>query len=279
MSQPALSAAIRKLERELDVTIVRRGRHFQGFTLEGQLVVGWAHRILAERDGLRTDLDQMRSGFSATLRIGTIPTAVAITSLVSERFAALHPRARMRVEELSAREIELRLQEFQIDVGITYLDDPPPPRSLPMYRERYYLVLPSQSPLAHHTVVGWTEAASLPLCLLVPTMRNRRIVDAIFAANGAVVRPSVETDNMGSLYAHVTSRRLATIASQAWLYAFGAPPGMCVRRLPEAPAPPPIGLVRMDSEPSSIAADAVWRAVGGLDVEGTLSRAVASVLP
>lgn len=32
VSQPSLSAAIRKLEQELDVPIVRRGRRFEGLT-------------------------------------------------------------------------------------------------------------------------------------------------------------------------------------------------------------------------------------------------------
>jgi DNA-binding transcriptional LysR family regulator len=281
VSQPALSAGIRKLERELDVTIVQRGRQFRGFTPEGQLVVGWAHRILAERDGLRADLDQMRDGLSSTLRIGTIPTAVPITTFISERFTIRHPRARVQVEELSSREIGHRLTEFRLDVGISYLDDAAllSTESLVLYRERYFAVLPAQAPLAKQRALSWPDVASVPLCLLTPAMRNRQIISAIIAASGAAVTPLVETDNMGSLYAHVASRRLATIASQAWLYAFGAPAGMCIRPLTNTHPPVPIGLVRMATEPISIAADAVWNAVDGLDIEAELDRVVASLLP
>ncbi|MFF2423588.1 LysR family transcriptional regulator [Streptomyces mirabilis] len=35
VSQPSLSAAIRRLEHELDVPIVRRGRRYEGLTPEG----------------------------------------------------------------------------------------------------------------------------------------------------------------------------------------------------------------------------------------------------
>ena len=52
VSQPTLSVAIRKLEHELDVVIVLRGQRFEGFTAEGQRVITWAHRILAERSEL-----------------------------------------------------------------------------------------------------------------------------------------------------------------------------------------------------------------------------------
>ncbi|MFY1693296.1 LysR family transcriptional regulator [Plantactinospora sp. WMMB782] len=47
MPQPSLSAAITKLERELDVPIVLRERRFAGLTPDGERVLLWAHRILA----------------------------------------------------------------------------------------------------------------------------------------------------------------------------------------------------------------------------------------
>ncbi|MEV7551946.1 LysR family transcriptional regulator [Amycolatopsis sp. NPDC089917] len=56
MSPPSLSAAIRKLERDLGVPIVRSGRRFAGLTPEGERVLLRGHRILAECDALRQDL-------------------------------------------------------------------------------------------------------------------------------------------------------------------------------------------------------------------------------
>ncbi|MDT5189127.1 MAG: hypothetical protein QOI28_1378, partial [Mycobacterium sp.] len=70
VSQPTLSVAIRRLEHELDVVIVLRGQRFEGFTPEGQRVVTWAHRILAERNELLADVERMRGGLTVTARIG-----------------------------------------------------------------------------------------------------------------------------------------------------------------------------------------------------------------
>jgi steroid delta-isomerase-like uncharacterized protein len=112
VSQPALSAAIRKLEVELGVTIVQRGHRFVGFTPEGGRVVGWAHRILAERDALRDDLNRMRGGLTATLRIGAIPTAVPATPMLTAPFCDRHPQARVTIAVLPSREIT-RIQEGQ----------------------------------------------------------------------------------------------------------------------------------------------------------------------
>jgi DNA-binding transcriptional LysR family regulator len=61
VSQPALSAAIAKLERELDVTLINRGHSFQGLTAEGERLVVWAKRILAEHDAFKAEVRVVRS--------------------------------------------------------------------------------------------------------------------------------------------------------------------------------------------------------------------------
>src|SRR3954451_19397545 len=75
VSQPTLSVAIRRLERELGIVIVQRGHRFEGFTEEGHRVVTWAQRIVAERDDMLADIDRMRGRLTVTARIGAIPTA------------------------------------------------------------------------------------------------------------------------------------------------------------------------------------------------------------
>ena len=123
VSQPSLSAAIRKLEQELDVPIVRRGRRFEGLTPEGERVLLWAQRILAERDALRHELSVMRGGLTGTLRLGAIPTAMPVVSLLTTPFCERHTQARVTLESLSSRDITQKLAEFELDVAMTYLDD------------------------------------------------------------------------------------------------------------------------------------------------------------
>ena len=209
VSQPSLSAAIRKLERELDVPIVRRGRRFEGLTPEGERVLLWAHRILAERDALGHDLEAMRGGLTGTLRLGAIPTAMTAASLLTTPFCERHPKARVRMESLSSREINHRLAEFELDVAIAYLDDDSllHVRKTPLYEERYLLLTPADGELAGHGKARWRDIATLPLCLLSPDMRNRRIMDEFFAEDGATALPAIETDTVAGLYVHLMSRR------------------------------------------------------------------------
>ena len=44
ITQPTLSAAIKHLEEQLGVMLVKRGSRFQGLTPEGEQVLAWARR-------------------------------------------------------------------------------------------------------------------------------------------------------------------------------------------------------------------------------------------
>lgn len=53
VSQPTLSAGIKQLEDALGVLLVRRGSRFLGLTEEGERVLDYARRIVAEGRALR----------------------------------------------------------------------------------------------------------------------------------------------------------------------------------------------------------------------------------
>ena len=79
ITQPALSNALRALEEEFGIAIVRRGRSFAGFTAEGERVLATAQRMLHERELLQQDLNSVAGKPEGTLRIGAVPTAMPIT--------------------------------------------------------------------------------------------------------------------------------------------------------------------------------------------------------
>jgi DNA-binding transcriptional LysR family regulator len=274
VSQPSLSAAIRKLEHELDVPIVRRGNRYDGLTPEGERVLVWAHRILAECEELRQDLSTMDNGLAGTLRIGAIPTTLTVAPLLTSPFCAKYPRARVSIESLSSQEIVHRLTEFELDIGMTYLDGESlgRVRTFPLYEEQYLVLTPADSSLASLPMVSWTDAAKLPLCLLSEHMRNRRILDEIFASVGCMVVPSVETDTVSALYAHVATRNWCSVVSHAWLHMFGVPQGMRAVRMERTRPSPRIGVVISDREPEPIIARGFLDVIAGVDVRGVLSR-------
>ncbi|MFB7286522.1 LysR family transcriptional regulator [Actinacidiphila glaucinigra] len=272
VSQPSLSAAIRRLEHELEVPIVRRGRRYEGLTAEGEVVLAWAHRILAECDALQHELSALRDGLTGTLRLGVVPTALPAASLLTTPFCHRHVNARVNIESLSSAEITHGLAQFELDAAMTYLDDETLRhlRRFPLYEERYVLLTPADGALAGADTARWAQAAALPLCLLSPRMRNRRIIDACFEADGATVAPAIETDSVAALYAHLPGGPWSSVISHAWLHMFGVPEGMRVVPL-EGPAHGPrVGLVTGPDTPPSVLAEALLAVAREVGVQEAL---------
>ena len=222
VSQPALSASIAGLERELGVALIRRGRRFEEVTHEGQAVLVWARRILADARGLTQEVSGLRGGLEGTLRLGVIPTALSASAVVTSRFRARHPRMHVELRSMSSREISQGLADGTLDAGLTYLDNEPlvGVDAHPLWRERYLLIRPATESTA--PTVGWAQAASLPLCLLTDDLQHRRIVSAAFADAGATPRPVVETNSVSALIAHARAG-LPGVVAHTWLSAHALP--------------------------------------------------------
>lgn len=241
-AQPTLSAGIRGLERELGVPLVRRGREFEGLTPEGELILGWAHRALADLEALRQEASRARGGLEGTLRIGAIPTSLPRSPLVTARFHQRHPRMRVQLLSMNSRQIAHGLEHGELEAGLTYLDNEPLARvdAVPLWVERYLLVTAADS--GYDEVVPWARAAELPLCLLTADMQHRRIVDGAFAAAGATPMAAVETNSVSTLVAHARAG-LPGITANTWLEANPLPADLRAIPLVEPEIRHTIGLV------------------------------------
>jgi len=88
----------------------------------------------------------------------------------------------------------------------------------------------------------------------------------------------VEADTVGALYAHLASADLATVASHAWLHAFGVPQGLAARPMCQHEIGPTVGLIVQGREPNSIVAEALVVAAVKADFAATLESARAQWL-
>jgi DNA-binding transcriptional LysR family regulator len=259
VSQPALSTSIAKLERELSVTLINRGQNFEGLTPEGERLVVWAKRVLAEHDALKAEAAAMRSGISATLRLGTGPTVSTTAGLPVAAFCALHPLARVKVcSRLSSTELLRQLRDFELDVAIAHFgpDDQSGLEVVPLYEEQYVLLVSGEQLVPAVRTITWAEAAQLPLALLTPDMRFRQFIDKAFASCGAVAAPQVETDSVASLYAHVATGAWASVVPHTWLRAMPVTGAARAIRLVEPDTRAQISMAIHAGTPGSVAARA-----------------------
>jgi DNA-binding transcriptional LysR family regulator len=219
VSQPALSTAIRNLEKELELSLVRRGRNYEGLTAEGERVVGWAQQLLSSYDAMRQETVSAHKNLSGTLRIGAIPTAMPIVPFLTAPCQEAYSEIKLTVLSLPSDEIVRRLDNFDLDIGLTFLHE----RSLagfqmfPLFRERYVLVTHDPAILRGRQSLSWSEVAEMPLCSLTANMQSRQIIDAAFRNAGAMPRIRVETDSIFALYAQLRCSALCAVVPHSLL--------------------------------------------------------------
>jgi DNA-binding transcriptional LysR family regulator len=267
VSQPALSASIAKLERELDVTLINRGRNYQGLTPEGERLVVWARRILAEQEAFKAEVAAVQSGIAGTLRLGTEPTASTTLALPVAAFCAAHPLAKVQVDSrVSTMELARQLREFELDAAIAHFapEDRAGLHVVPLYEERYIVLTSSDQLLPEGRTLTWADVGELPLALLTPDMRIRQVIDKAFAESGVTVTPQVETDSVASLYAHVGVGAWASIVPHTWLRAMPVVGRTRAVRLVEPNATAQISVAINAATPGSVVARAFVTAADGL---------------
>lgn len=209
ITQPALSNALRALEKEFGTPIVKRARSYAGLTPEGERVLATAQRMLHEHALLQQALASNAEHPRGRLQLGVVPTAVPVAVRFAAMLQAAHPGIAPVVRALSSQEIEEGLENLSLDLALGFTDRLKTGGRfavLPQYAEHYFLVRRAKNParvagaqLRLGTAMGWRDAAQLPLCLLTPEMHNRSIVDSAFARADAAVKPVMETNSILTL--------------------------------------------------------------------------------
>lgn len=223
VSQPTLSSSVKSLEEQLGVVIVERGSRFRGFTPEGERVLGWARQLTSDVRAMRQELQEMRRDLAGELRLGVVPTALPAVTELTVPFRDAYADVHFRVFSLTSNQILQRLENLELDVGISYLDAEPLGRfrGVPLYEERYALLVPEHGAFEGRTTITWREAGSLPLCQLSADMQNRRLIDRHLREAGVEARFSVESNSMLMLYSHVRTGGWASIMPVRFAEAFG----------------------------------------------------------
>ena len=273
ITQPALSNAIRALESELGVAVVRRSRQYEGVTAEGEVVLAHAHRLLHEAESLRQELHAMAGAPRGRLQLGAVPTAVPVAARFAARLQRRHPGIQVSLRSLSSPEIDTGLENLSLDLALGYTERREvSARHLtvcPQYREAYYLVrkMGDSGTLTRGEPLRWAEAATQPLVLLTPDMHHRAIVERAVAEAGATLAPVLETNSFHAFGPALDEGTLAAVMPGAVLGTLTGMPGLVARPLVTPEVHTPIGLMAASGARASralqaalaLAQDEAWR--------------------
>jgi DNA-binding transcriptional LysR family regulator len=219
ITQPALSNALRALEAEFNVVIVKRDRAYAGLTPEGERVLASAQLMLHEHAILQQALKSEVHLPRGPLRIGAVPTAMPIVARFAAMLQARHPGILPIVLSQSSSDLEKGLDELSIDLALGYTDRMGLKGgrllAVPQYTEHYFLLRRAAKPGRAGLQIGeqmtWMEAAKIPLCMLTPEMHNRTIVDAAFTTLGVSVQPAIETNSILTMALSVVAGNVCSV--------------------------------------------------------------------
>jgi DNA-binding transcriptional LysR family regulator len=219
ITQPALSNALKALEEELGIPMVKRGRTYAGLTPEGERVLLAAQRMLHEQALLMQDLASTAEQPQGRLSLGVVPTAVPIATRFAAQLQVRHPGIAPVLRSMSSREIEEGLDNLSLDLGLGFAErlaagKAPRFELLAQYTEHYFLVRRAARPapqLSLGSPMRWAQAGTLRLCLLTPEMHNRSLVDSAGERAGVQVQPVMETDSVLTLALAVQAGDVASV--------------------------------------------------------------------
>lgn len=249
ITQPALSNALRALEADMGVAIVRRGRSYEGLTPEGERVLASARRMLHEHERLRQDLASTSSQASGVLHLGSVPSALPVAAQFAVWLQRAHSGVKVQLRSLSSTAIDAGLENLTLDLALGYVDRPAEGgrrrQTWPQYEEHYFAVLDasqdegSGASAAPAAPLHWADLAGRRLVLLAPEMHHRAIVDAALREGGVpadAVQVAVETDSVLALVAAVQAGGgLASVLPGALVRSLQPSAGLVVHPL-EVPA-------------------------------------------
>ncbi|WP_332776805.1 LysR family transcriptional regulator [Polaromonas sp.] len=233
LTQPALSATIRDLERLLDVTLLERSTHHVALTPAGaalQPQVAWLLNSFNQGVG---DMHRALTSQTRSLRLAALPSAMHLLAPHLAQWARRHPDVALTLRDPLNEDLVAALHTGEIDIALgAELDLPAGIEAVRVTTDELVAVLPQQHRLAApagRRALRWRDLQGERLALFargstydlaLATLRQQGV--ALDAADRLLYSESLFSLVRSGLAVGVISR----------LYTHGMPTqGLCVRAL------------------------------------------------
>jgi LysR family transcriptional regulator, hydrogen peroxide-inducible genes activator len=168
VSQPTLSAQLKKLEQSLGVQLIERAPNNVCLTPAGEEIVARARRILEASDEVVTLARSQRDPLAGRLAVALLPTiGPYLLPRVLPAIRKRLPRLELRLYEYQTAPMLEKLHAGELDIGILALPvELAGLEARELYREPFLVALPERHPLASHETVRLAELKGEKLLLL-----------------------------------------------------------------------------------------------------------------
>jgi DNA-binding transcriptional LysR family regulator len=200
-TQPAISMQMRRLEDAVGKPLFAQTRRGVRLTREGDILLGYARRILALSAEAHDEID--RSGAQEIVRLDTSDDyATLLLPEILRHYAVSRPDIRIDLVCGNGRDIEQKLRDRSIDLALTARRDE---------------VLPEETIWSDRLVwVGAREPdGDVHLALFPPGYVCREIMTEALDACAKPWSVAFESDNIGAIHAAVRSGLAVTAVEEA----------------------------------------------------------------
>jgi DNA-binding transcriptional LysR family regulator len=202
VAQPAVSAQIRRLERELGEPLFHRDQRAVSLTRAGEALLPHARAALAAAERGRDTIASLRGVLHGRLRVG-------VAGPVDHRFAEAlgdfhraHPAVEIAVTQQHNEPLLAAVANGDIDAAIVGLGAQPLPprvRTRVVATEPLVLAVGRADPLSSRTTVTLAQLREQPMITLVRGSGLRTVLENACRDAGFVPRITAEAGELGSL--------------------------------------------------------------------------------
>ena len=168
VSQPTLSAQVKKLEDTLGLAIFERTGRRVLPTDAGLAILRSARRVLGEAEGLRETARALRDPLSGRFRLGAIPTLAGyVFPAMVPGVARELPELRLILVEEKTDDLVARLREGKLDAALLALPLPGDDlEHMALFTDPFFLAVSERDALAERRSVSAGDLEGVELLLL-----------------------------------------------------------------------------------------------------------------
>lgn len=207
VTQPALTARLQALERDLDAQLFVRSRHGSRLTEAGRALLPHAERALAALNRGREAVQEVASGGAGRLTIGAAPAiSTYVLPAMLHRFQAAHPNIRLSVRSGHSEEVLEMVLRDEVEIGLMRPIHHAEVTTTLLYEDEVVLVVHRGHRFAAAGQVRMAELAAENLILFDRTSSYHELTSAIVRQAGISPRGQLEVDNIDAAKRMVEQR-------------------------------------------------------------------------
>ncbi|ROQ28606.1 LysR family transcriptional regulator [Gallaecimonas pentaromativorans] len=244
-TQPTISKAVKQLEDEVGMVLLDRSGPKSRLTSAGEVVYQRALRMLAEREDLQAELDELRGLKRGSLQLGLPPIGSStLYAPVFARYKKRYPGVDVRLVEQGSDRLQEMLQNGDIELGAILLPAPEPFETQMVCSEPLVAMLPVDHPRADQDSVSLDELKDTPFILFEASFSLNRILMSAARRRG---------------FAPLVTARSSQIDFITELVAAGMGVSFLPRRMAEQRPHPRVARVLLDEPQTQWDMAMIWR--------------------